>query len=163
MYPNYLFRRPGYKRRPGNSEGKCRFCQLLKENNWSIIFKNDKVFSVVNTHPYNEGHILLLPVRHVVDPRELTQEETIEFYRVMNWLLDILQKVYDTNSFNIGFNLGNASGATYQHLHLHIIPRWLGDTGFVEATSMTKVLKESPKETRDKLVEAIKESLGEKS
>lgn len=155
MYPNYLFRRAGYTRKPGDYEGKCKFCKLL-ENSWSVIFKNDKVFGVVNVHPYNEGHILILPIRHVIDTRELKEEESNEIFKVMNMFLNVLQKAYNTNSFNIGFNIGNSSGSTYEHLHLHIVPRWHGDSGFVEATSMTKVLKENPRLTRNKLVKIIR-------
>jgi ATP adenylyltransferase len=71
-------------------------------------------------------------------------------------MLDVLEKTYETNSFNIGCNLGNHSGGTYEHLHFQIIPRWMGDSGFMEVFADTRVMKENPKKTRDKLRETIK-------
>ena len=149
-----------YMRKPGNKEknlkGDCRFCEIIK-NKEDKVFENKDIYVMVNQSPYKEGHILVFPKKHVVDPRDLDEKTLKELYKTINFMLDVLWKTYETKSFNIGCNLGSYSGRTYEHLHFQIIPRWMGDSGFMEVFASTRVMKEHPKKTRDRLIKTIKE------
>lgn len=151
MVRDYM-RKPGSKEK--NIEGDCRFCEVIK-NKEDLIFENDFVFVMINQFPYKEGHILVLPKRHVKDPRDLEEGEIKAFYETINFMLAILGTAYNTNSFNIGCNLGPSASATYEHLHFQIVPRWEGDSGFMEVFSSIRVLKEHPKKTVERLKEVI--------
>ncbi|MEM5792881.1 MAG: HIT domain-containing protein [Candidatus Aenigmatarchaeota archaeon] len=157
MIEKYMLR--DYMRKPGSKEknikGNCRFCEIVNKKE-DMVFETEKVFVMINQYPYKEGHILVLPKKHIKDPREMDKETLMEFFKTINFMLDILGEAYDTKSFNIGCNLGSAASATYEHLHFQIVPRWEGDTGFMEIFASTRVMKEHPKKTRDKLKEIIR-------
>lgn len=146
-------RKPGSKEK--NTQKNCRFCEIVKKKE-DMIFENKDIFVMINQNPYKEGHILVLPKKHIVDPRELDEKILKELYKTINFMLDILEKTYETKSFNIGCNICPAAGATYEHLHFQIIPRWVGDSGFMEVFASTRVMKENPKKTKEKLIEMIK-------
>ena len=152
MLRNYM-RKPGSKEK--NTQKNCRFCEIVKKKE-DMIFENKDIFVMINQNPYKEGHILVLPKKHIVDPRELDEKILKELYKTINFMLDILEKTYETKSFNIGCNICPAAGATYEHLHFQIIPRWVGDSGFMEVFASTRVMKENPKKTKEKLIEMIK-------
>ena len=146
-------RKPGSKEK--NTQKNCRFCEIIKEKE-DMIFENDHTYVMINQSPYKEGHILVLPKKHVIDTRDLDEKALKKLYETINFMLDVLGKTYETNSFNIGCNICPAAGATFEHLHFQLVPRWVGDSGFMEVFADTRVMKESPKKTRDKLREAIK-------
>jgi len=147
-------RKPGNKKK--NSKDNCRFCKIIKKKE-DMVFENDDIYVMINQNPYKEGHVMILPKKHVVDLRGLDEKTLKKFYKTIDFMINVLEKTYGTKSFNIGCNIGPAAGCTYEHLHFQIIPRWVGDSGFMEVFTSTRVMKEHPKKTRDRLIQTIKE------
>lgn len=159
MFKSYLVseaRKDYHNKLQGPAADVCDFCEYYKAN--EHIFSTKLSFGVVNIYPYNTGHILVLPIRHVKDIRELNEDELKDLVSCGIKLLDIIEKVYGMHAFNLGMNIGQGSGGSMEHLHLHIVPRSVGDVGFLETTTNTKVLKESLEDTRKRLKAAIEES-----
>ncbi len=104
-----------------------------------------------NLHPYTAGHILLFPCRHVADVRHLLRKELVELSALQNLCLDVLDAAYKPAGYNIGFNIGRPAGASIEHLHLHIVPRYPNEAGFLDILSETRSIVESPKQTVEKL------------
>lgn len=121
---------------------------LVYEANYNLV--------ACNLYPYNPGHLMIFPKRHVEDIRELNEKEYIEMFKLKFKCMDILDKIYEPHGYNVGFNIGKASGASISHLHLHIVPRYLNEIGFVDILSGTKTYVESPYTTINKLKEAFK-------
>ena len=114
----------------------------------------------LNLYPYNPGHIMTFPVRHIEDVREYDDAEWAELRRLENVALDVLTEIYEPAGFNVGYNLGPAGGASIAHLHLHIVPRYPNELGVVDILSGSKILIEDPNITREKLSEAFARRLG---
>lgn len=138
---------------------ECFFCQYLKESKEQdrknlVLFRGEKVFLLLNRYPYNHGHLMVAPLRHLGDYTQLTKEESLELMQLSQKVVAALSKVLQAHGFNLGFNLGHAAGAgVADHLHLHILPRWTGDTNFMPAIAKTKVIPQSLLETYDNLLE----------
>lgn len=136
--------------------GKCIFClkPKQKQDKRNFIIKRGKnVFSVLNIFPYNTGHIMVAPYRHVKDLRDLKQREILELMDLVKISLNILDKKLKPHAFNIGLNLGREAGAGFAgHLHMHIVPRWKGDTNFMPVLSDTKVMPQALKELYDLII-----------
>jgi ATP adenylyltransferase len=99
---------------------------------------------MLNIYPYNNGHLLISPLRHIRDISQLRQEEVLDLFRCLNKAKALLQKVLRPEGYNIGFNLTRTAGAGITgHLHLHIVPRWTGDTNFMPVISNTKIISQS--------------------
>jgi len=111
------------------------------------IWRDDLFVASVNLYPYNPGHLLIYPQRHVEDIRELTVEEERRMIGIQRWLLDLLDRACAPHAYNIGFNMGAAAGASINHLHLHIIPRYPKETGIADLIAGKRVLVEDPRET----------------
>ncbi|MGO8692399.1 MAG: HIT family protein [Rectinemataceae bacterium] len=105
----------------------------------------------LNLYPYNPGHLILFPKRHVLDIRQLSREERVEFDATVDRSLSALDRVMLPAGYNIGFNMGLAAGASIDHLHLHIIPRYPREIGIAELIGGTRVLVQDPRETLDRL------------
>jgi len=155
MFKSYVYSefRSTYHKKPGDKENGCVFCKRLKEKD--VIFSTKFSFIVENEYPYNYGHMLIMPIRHVEDIRQLTPEELSDLMNLSIQSIDLLEKVYDIKSFNLGLNQGPGSGATVEHLHLHVVPRWLGDSGFMETTASTRNIKETPEGTKERMKKAF--------
>ncbi|MBW7997665.1 MAG: HIT domain-containing protein [Candidatus Glassbacteria bacterium] len=109
----------------------------------------------LNLFPYNPGHLLIFPLRHITDLREMSEADALEIHRLLHELMDILESVYGPRGFNIGYNVGATSGASIEHLHCHIVPRHRNETGVLEIVSGgTRVIVEDPVVTLEKLREA---------
>lgn len=107
---------------------------------------------MLNLYPYTNGHLLVVPKRHVADFTLLEERESSEMMKGVQMSLTALKKVYDPNGFNVGMNLGQAAGAgVADHLHLHVVPRWNGDTNFVSVVSGTRVLCQALDRTHELL------------
>ncbi|HET6487151.1 MAG TPA: HIT domain-containing protein [Spirochaetia bacterium] len=117
------------------------------------IWRDDLFVASVNLYPYNPGHLLVYPQRHVEDIRELTAEEERRMAGIQRWLLDLLDRACAPHAYNIGFNMGAAAGASINHLHLHIIPRYPKETGIADLIAGRRVLVEDPRETARQLRE----------
>lgn len=125
----------------------CVFCAILKEKKDKknfIIKRTGSCFSVLNIYPYNNGHTLILPKRHVDDLAKLTLLERNELFGLLDETKMVLDKVLKPKGYNIGINLGAAAGAGYPgHLHIHLVPRWRGDVNFMPVVAGTKVISQS--------------------
>lgn len=135
----------------------CVFCksERLGPGLESLCLRqNSKSLIVMNKYPYNTGHLLILPRRHVADLWDLTTEENAEIAKWIQSSLKILKKTYNCDGFNVGLNHGSVAGAGIpDHLHWHVIPRWNGDTNFFPLIAETKALPETLEETYNKLME----------
>ncbi len=139
---------------------KCVFCAAQKEelsNEKSLkVYEGDKVFVVMNLYPYNNGHIMVVPRRHLSDFSELTKEERYEIADTIDLSIKALKIVSSPHGFNVGANIGKAAGAGIdQHLHFHIVPRWNGDTNFMPVLGEVKVISQELLQTKNLLIDAF--------
>ena len=127
-----------------------------------ILYRGDLVFIMLNAFPYNAGHLLVAPLRHVADALEMTPQESSELLYGIRIAIEVLQASLAPEGFNIGLNLGRAAGAGYaDHVHVHVVPRWTGDTNFVAVTAETRVVPEALAETYRRLKEKLEQREGE--
>jgi ATP adenylyltransferase len=136
----------------------CIFCAILQGNpkvDQLLIWKDDLWAVSANLYPYNAGHLLLFPLRHILDLRQMTPEEALGLHRLTTRCLGILDQTYEPCGYNVGFNLGDASGASIEHLHQHIVPRYPKELGFVDIVSGAKIIIEEPGQTMSRLREAF--------
>ncbi len=128
-----------------NKPSGCIFC-LAKaaKPGKQVVFKTAKTVCLLNIYPYNNGHLLVSPLRHVADIELLEPDEVLDMFACARRGKRLLQKVLNPQGYNLGLNLGKAAGAGIAgHLHLHIVPRWVGDTNFMPITADTKVISQS--------------------
>ncbi len=119
----------------------------------------DELFIVsVNLYPYNPGHLIIFPRRHITDIREFTSAEEKKMLLITRFLLDILDSTHTPSAYNIGYNMGPVAGASITHLHRHIIPRYPREIGIADLIAGKKVLVEDPRVTCKRLREAIAEN-----
>jgi ATP adenylyltransferase len=146
--------RMAYIRQAGRDEG-CVLCALPAAGDDPanhILGRGELVYALLNSFPYNPGHLMVVPFRHVGEYGDLTPEELSEIMAMTGKAIAALQAESGPHGFNLGMNLGRVSGAGIaDHLHLHLVPRWGGDTNFMPIVAQTKVLPELLDETYDKL------------
>ncbi len=137
----------------------CLFCEKSKERKDKenyILFRGRHCMVMLNIYPYNNGHLMIAPYRHIASVEKLRKEEIGEIMDVLSKMVKVIKEVMHPEGFNIGMNLGKAGGAGIaDHLHLHIVPRWVGDSNFMLSLSGTKVISEALSETYHKLKEKI--------
>lgn len=125
-------------------EKGCIFCKRLKMKDSVknlIVHRGEKCFVILNKFPYNSGHTLIVPNRHVGQLEKLTEQESIEFFELTRKTVAIIKKALNPGSLNIGMNLGRISGAGIPgHVHMHVVPRWHGDTNFMPVIGKTNVV-----------------------
>ncbi len=130
---------------------KCFLCKISSSTDDEenlLLYRGRTQFVVMNKYPYNNGHLMLAPFRHIADFSLMTDEEGIELLRTINLCLGALTQALNPQGFNLGWNLGISAGAGLEnHMHLHILPRWTGDTNFLPALSETKVISQHLKST----------------
>jgi ATP adenylyltransferase len=145
----------------GKSDGGCIFCEKPAANEDEanlIVLRGAQAFVMLNLFPYTSGHVMVAPYRHTGDITSLTDEESLDLWHLAQRCVRALQRVYKPDGFNVGFNLGRAAGAGIEgHLHLHIVPRWHGDTNFMTTIGEVRVLPESLEETYRRLKTALQE------
>ncbi len=138
-----------------DKSGECIFCVLPKANEDKknfILHKGDTCFVIMNVYPYNTGHLMVSPYRHLACITQMDEKENTELNRLTHKCVEILRTVKSPEGFNIGVNLGKAGGAGFdEHIHMHIVPRWIGDTNYMPVLADTKVHPEHLKATYDKL------------
>ncbi len=144
-------------------KGGCFLCEKPKEDNDAanfILHRGISNFIILNSFPYNPGHLLISPYRHVASLDALTDDEAREHFQLIKLGLKVLTEVTKPAGFNMGMNLGKVSGAGLDdHIHTHIVPRWLGDTNFMAVTSETKVVSEGLAATYRKLKDGLQNLL----
>jgi diadenosine tetraphosphate (Ap4A) HIT family hydrolase len=130
------------------NEDECVFCRLAasgppSEDNL-VVWRGDLTFIVMNAYPYASGHVLVLPLRHTGSLGALTEAESAELWWATNRAVATIEKAYDPDGLNMGANLGRAAGAGLPaHVHLHVLPRWSGDTNFMTSVAETRVMPET--------------------
>nr|WP_246239134.1 HIT domain-containing protein [Acrocarpospora corrugata] len=135
----------------------CPFCEIPKRDDADglIVARGSVVYALLNLYPYNSGHLMVCPYRHVADYTDLDHAETVELADFTKRALHALRKASGAQGFNVGMNLGHVAGAGIAaHLHQHVVPRWGGDTNFMPVIGRTKVLPQLLRDTRQLLVDA---------
>ena len=129
----------------GEKKRGCFFCRELKEKRQKktlILYRGQYIFVVMNKFPYNNGHLMIVPMRHLLNLEDLNGDELREFFELLKASTRVLKTVLRPHGFNIGMNIGKVGGAGEDHVHLHIVPRWEGDTNFMPLIGETKVVPE---------------------
>jgi ATP adenylyltransferase len=126
------------------TDNKCFLCVDKSDDEKALVVgRGEKSFIIMNRFPYTNGHIMVVPVRHVGSLEELTDEETLDMMRLVKIMVAILREEFNVGGINIGMNLGRAAGAGLEeHCHIHIVPRWFGDTNFMPILGETRVISE---------------------
>jgi ATP adenylyltransferase len=135
----------------------CPFCRIpgLPDEEGLVVARGRTVYAVLNLHPYNPGHLMVLPYRHVAELEDLTPEEAVELMTCTQAAVRALKEVAAPHAFNVGLNLGTvAGGSLAEHLHQHVVPRWGGDANFIAVVGQTKVIPQLLSETRALLAAA---------
>ncbi|MEV6108384.1 HIT domain-containing protein [Streptomyces sp. NPDC051940] len=141
----------------GDAGDGCPFCSIpaKSDEDGLIVARGETVYAVLNLYPYNGGHMMAVPYRHVADYTDLTQDETLELADFTKRAMAALRHASGAQGFNLGINQGPVAGAGIAaHLHQHIVPRWGGDTNFMPVVGHTKVLPQLLADTRRMLAEA---------
>lgn len=124
-------------------ERECILCELPKREDSEayILYRGEWSYVVLNAYPYNSGHVMIATYRHVGMLENLTREELSEITELMVRTVATVKKAFNPDGFNIGLNIGRAAGAgVADHIHIHVVPRWVGDTNFIAIISGTKPL-----------------------
>ncbi len=135
----------------------CIFCRAAESEDeiGFVVHRGREAFALLNRYPYASGHLMVAPYRHVGEFSELADGEALEIHRLAGQGIGALAQLYGPQGFNLGWNLGRTAGAgVTDHVHLHVVPRWLGDTNFMPVLADVKVLPEHLSETRGRLAEA---------
>ncbi len=138
----------------GDDEG-CFLCESLSREDPAergILYRDERVFVILNAFPYNSGHVMVAPLRHVGELADLSAAERAALMEVTSRSVEVIREGLSPHGFNVGMNLGRVAGAGVPgHLHVHVVPRWGGDTNFMPVLGDTKVLPEMLADTAAKL------------
>lgn len=138
----------------------CIFCLLPAENDDEknfILYRGKHSFILLNSFPYNPGHLMVAPYKHTADMYDLDDECLLEINHLVRYGMKLLKKASNPDGFNIGINIGQTAGAGVpNHIHWHVVPRWNGDTNFMPVIAENRVLPEGLSATYKKLKEAMK-------
>jgi ATP adenylyltransferase len=141
-------------------DGECVFCTAPAsgdERAAGIVERGHACFTVLNAYPYASGHVMVVPYRHVAGLDDLDDAELLELMRLTRRVIAALREAINPHGFNVGLNLGAVAGAGFaDHVHLHVVPRWQGDTNFMPVIAGTRVVSQALDATRDALVEALR-------
>ena len=158
MSGDYFFSFQKYAYVKGERPSGCILC-LIRDRDAAVVdlsVHRDPLFiAALNLYPYNPGHLLVFPTRHLTDLRELEPREERHLARLTRYLLDALDSLAPAGGYNLGYNMGRAAGASIDHLHLHIIPRFPNELGIADLFAGKRVLVENPLETARRLRERL--------
>ena len=145
------------------ASGECVFCSLPgagDDRAACVVHRGATCFAVLNIFPYNNGHLMVVPYHHTAEFSDLPASTRLELMDTAELMMTVMKRTMRPDGFNIGMNLGRTAGAGIaDHLHLHIVPRWNGDTNFMPVIGGVKVISESLQDTRDKLACAVRDYL----
>jgi ATP adenylyltransferase len=146
--------------RNADSATTCVFCQILSENRDAdhfLLYRGPEAFVILNLFPYTSGHLLVVANRHISSLSDARSEELHQIIELSRCCENALRQEYHPDGFNMGFNLGRAAGAGVEHhLHMHVLPRWMGDSNFVSVVGETRVLPEELPVTFQRLLPYFK-------
>lgn len=135
-------------------EPGCVLCRVMdaKDTDGYIVWRGKFANVILNAYPYTSGHVMVLPVRHIGDPEGLAAEESAELWQVLTRAIRAVKTAYSPDGLNVGANIGKAAGAGVPgHFHLHVVPRWSGDTNFTTTVAEMRVLPEALGVTYDRI------------
>ena len=135
-------------------DSPCVFCAALSGSQMSplTLHQGDRCFVILNKYPYSNGHLMVVPTRHVGTLSDATAAELTELITLTRTAEIVLTEAYEPHGLNVGMNLGRPAGAgVLDHLHVHVVPRWNGDTNFMTVTAETRVVPEEPAQTVERL------------
>jgi ATP adenylyltransferase len=138
--------------------GQCIFCDLLKlpDPEAKIVYRGKHCFIILNSFPYTSGHVMVVPFAHLDELQNLPEAAATEMMAFSQKMEGVLRKVYSPDGINLGMNIGRAAGAGVAgHIHMHVLPRWVGDTNFMTTVGESRVLPEALEETYARLKEAF--------
>ena len=139
-----------------SDDNECIFCKMIKEDKDRenlILFRGEASFVVMNLYPYNNGHLLIVPNKHIPEINALNESELTDLMKNTQKAVEILNNVFFPSGFNIGINQGKVSGAGVEdHIHVHIVPRWNGDTNFMPVIGEAKIISQDLLSGYDKLL-----------
>lgn len=131
----------------------CIFCRESLREEALVLCEGTSCYVMMNKYPYSSGHLLIIPIRHVSTVEGMSMEEKVELMELMELSVTCLKDALRPEGFNIGINMGKAGGAGVDdHLHMHIVPRWTGDTNFATVLGEVRVIPEDVEETRNMLL-----------
>lgn len=142
-----------------NENDSCIFCEAVDkevtDSNNLLVSKSFLTITMLNLYPYNNGHLMIIPKRHIGNLDELSKDESLAIMDEIKSAQNALTQVYQPQGFNIGANLGRAGGAGIEnHIHFHIVPRWNGDTNFMPVLGEVKVISQDLLDSKHKLIKA---------
>jgi ATP adenylyltransferase len=140
-----------------DEQSGCVFCAEAagEVEDSLVVHRGERAFAVLNKFPYSSGHLLVAPLAHVGDLAAIGDETALEVHRLALRAIDALRAIYSPDGFNLGWNLGRVAGAGIaDHVHLHVVPRWSGDTSFMPVLGDVKVLPEHLHATRERVTAA---------
>jgi ATP adenylyltransferase len=136
----------------GEPHGVCVFCAALERDDGLIVFRGTHTFVILNLFPYNNGHLMVVPNRHIGRLARASDAELAELMRLTRTAEQALTEAYAPHGLNMGLNLGKPAGAgVLDHLHMHVVPRWEGDTNFMSVVGETRVLPEEIPVTAERM------------
>ena len=143
----------------------CIFCSKPAghdDRDSLILHRGDTAYIIMNLYPYNTGHVMATPYRHIGDLEELSEAEMKELMDLTALAVKAIKREMQPQGFNLGMNLGKAAGAGFdEHIHMHIVPRWQGDTNFMPVVGESKVMPETIADTYERLLQSIESLLAE--
>lgn len=135
----------------GDDAGGCVLCRVLGADS-NVVWRGERCAAVLNAFPYTSGHLMVMPIRHVSELEEVEGEEAAELWAAVSDAVRSLKGAYGADGINVGINLGRAAGAGVPgHFHVHVLPRWSGDTNFMTSVAEARVLPESLDATFEKV------------
>jgi ATP adenylyltransferase len=144
-----------------SSEAGCLFCSCLALPDGLqnlILRRTPRAFVMLNRYPYTNGHVMVVPVAHQPSVDLLDEATQLDLMRLVSQAIRVLRRTYGADSFNLGANVGRAAGAGIEeHVHLHVLPRWAGDTNFMATTADTRVIPESLETTYQRMLHTWQE------
>lgn len=144
----------------GSHDQECIFCSALQSKDDEgrlLVYRGQSSFAIMNLYPYNSGHLMIVPNRHLSNLLDLDEKETLEIMKITKMMIVAIQGIMRPDGFNYGLNAGRSAGAGIdQHIHFHLVPRWQGDTNFMPILSDTKIVSEQLQETWKKLKTELK-------
>jgi ATP adenylyltransferase len=139
----------------GSKPKGCVFCNVPAQDTDRdnlILYRGQRCFVIMNRYPYNNGHLMVAPYEHVDSPAPLAAEAQLEMMQLVSLCLTVLKQTMSPDGYNIGMNVGAAAGAGIKdHIHMHIVPRWVGDTNYMPVCADTRVIVEGLLECYDRL------------
>ncbi len=145
-----------YIQKPRKEKG-CVFCEALQQSDSAenlIVFRGERTFTILNRYPYTSGHLMVVPYQHTAVLADLDASTRAEMMEVVNRSILVLTEVYCPQGYNIGMNIGESAGAGItDHIHMHVVPRWNGDTNFMSTIGGVRVLPEGLEESYARIKE----------